>query len=257
MLKKSLHDVEIKSVDKGEVSAVFATFGVIDKDGDITDPKAFTEGAQVAISAYGHKSWEGALPVGVGTIRTDGKSAIMDGQFFLDTTAGRETFSTLKAMHESGVPSEFSYGFDVLDSEPATKEAGEGAKRVLKSMKVYEVSPVLLGAGVDTRTLAMKQALDVSGSLDGEAPSFADELDVAIAALEAKADAAVRVVALRSEAGKTVSAAVADKFRALAETAKRFEALIPAPAEEVTEEIEPEGLDLELEISRFINITGE
>lgn len=255
MDKKSLLSAEIKSADEGTVSAVFATFGVVDKDGDLTDPKAFEEGAQVAISAYGHKSWEGSLPVGVGTIRTDGESAIMDGKFFLDTTAGRETFSTLKAMHEAGVPSEFSYGFDVLDSEPGTKDSG--AKRLLKAMKVYEVSPVLLGAGVDTRTLAIKSDKDVSGSLVGETPSFGDELDAAIAALEAKADSAERVVALRRDAGKSISQANAEKFGRIAEIAERFKALIPAPAaEEVVEE--EEAVDLTSEYLRFIqNSNGE
>jgi hypothetical protein len=250
MHKKSLNGVEIKNADLGEVSAVFATFGVTDKDGDITDPKAFTEGAQVAISAYGHKSWEGQLPVGVGTIRTDGEKAIMDGRFFLDTTAGRDTFNALKGMSEAGIPSEWSYGFDVLDSEPAQKD---GAKRLLKSMKVYEVSPVLLGAGVDTRTLAIKSQ-DVSDSLGGDVPSLADELDAAIAALEAKAESAERVVALRSEAGKSISQANAERFARIGEIAERFKALIPAPAaEEIEEEETP---DITADYLRFIQITS-
>jgi HK97 family phage prohead protease len=254
MIRKQLSSLELKAGDEaGTLSAVFATFNKVDKDGDLTVPGAFEDGAKVAISAYGHKSWEGALPIGVGTVRTTDTEAIMEGKLFLDTAAGRDTYAALKAMHEAGVPSEFSYGFDVLDSEPAHKDSG--ARRVLKSMKVYEVSPVLLGAGVDTRTLAIKSQ-DVSDSLVGEAPSLAEELDAAIAALEAKAESAERVVALRSEAGKSISQANAEKFARIAEIAERFKALIPAAPAEETEQEEP-AVDLSAEYLRFVQLSQE
>jgi hypothetical protein len=38
------------------VSAVFATFGVIDRDGDLALPGAFEDGAEVDISSYGHRN---------------------------------------------------------------------------------------------------------------------------------------------------------------------------------------------------------
>ena len=254
MNRKQLSSIELKAGDEaGTLSAVFATLNVRDKDGDVTLPGAFQDGAKVAISAYGHKSWEGALPIGVGTIRTTDSEAIMEGKLFLDTAAGRDTYHALKAMHEAGIPSEFSYGFDVVQSDKGEHE-GKSA-RFLKQMKVYEVSPVLLGAGVDTRTLAIKSQ-DVSDSLGGEAPSLAEELDAAIAALEAKAESAARVVALRSEAGKSISQANVERFARIAEIAERFKALIPAaPAEEIEEE---EAVDITAEYLRFIqNSIGE
>lgn len=150
---KTFSRVEIKNADKGEVTAVFATLNTVDSDGDVTLPGAFTDGAQVRISAYGHASWGGALPVGKGTIRVDGDEAILDGQFFLDTAAGRDTFTVVK---ELGELQEWSYGYD-----PAEFSYGEheGQRvRFLQRQKVYEVSPVLLGAGVGTRTMAAKSA---------------------------------------------------------------------------------------------------
>lgn len=264
-MKKTLQSVEIKSPDKGEVSAVFATFGVVDKDGDITDPKAFTDGAQVVISSYGHKSWDGLLPVGVGTIRTTDSEAVLEGKFFLDTTHGADTFRTLKGMHEAGVPSEWSYGFDVKDSEPL-KDGG--AKRLLKEMQVFEVSPVLLGAGVNTRSLALKSAKDVSDSedseaLDGaeetkEAPSFGDELDAFLASAEAIAESAVRVVALRGEVGKSISVANAERLQKAAEVVDRLKAAL-APVEE-SQETAPDPLELELAVNEALKpriTTGE
>lgn len=150
---KNLGRVEVKDADKGMVSAVFCTFDVIDHDGDVIDPQAIPDGASVRISAYGHKSWEGAMPVGKGVIRVTDTEAILEGQFFLGTTAGRDTFELIKQM---GDLQEWSWGFDVLDAEPATVD-GRNVRRI-KRTEVHEVSPVLLGAGLYTRTLATKSA---------------------------------------------------------------------------------------------------
>lgn len=150
---KQLSRVEIKSADKGQVSAVFATFNVKDKDGDVTLPDAFEHGAEVTISAYQHTSWQGALPVGKGQIRVTKSEAILDGQFFMDTVGGRDTFAVVKAL---GSRQQWSYGFDILDAAPG-KHEGEDVQ-FLQKMLVHEVSPVVVGAGVNTRTLAAKAA---------------------------------------------------------------------------------------------------
>ena len=92
-MKKTFSQVTVKDAAQGLVEAVFARFDVIDKDGDITVKGAFTDGASCVISAYGHKSWEGALPVGKGTIHEVGDTAVFSGQFFLNTSHGRDTGS--------------------------------------------------------------------------------------------------------------------------------------------------------------------
>jgi hypothetical protein len=149
--KTTAGPVHVKAGDKGEISAVFATFNVIDHDRDVTIPGAFTNGADVVISAYQHGVWGGALPVGKGKIRTTDTEAILEGKFFLDTTAGLDTWRTLKALGQT----EYSYGYDVLEADRGTFEGEE--VQFLKSLKVHEVSPVLIGAGINTRTLDMKQ----------------------------------------------------------------------------------------------------
>jgi hypothetical protein len=145
--------VEIKDEAKGLVTAVFATFNTIDSDRDVTLPGAFDEGAEVPISAYGHTSWEGALPAGKGTIRQTQTEAILDGEFFLDTAHGMDTFTTVKRL---GALGQWSYGYD-----PAKFSYGEfdGQQvRFLEKQLVHEVSPCLVGAGVNTRTLSAKSA---------------------------------------------------------------------------------------------------
>lgn len=151
---KALTGVEIKDADQGLVSAVFATLNVVDSDGDVTVPGAFEDGAEVRISSFGHTSWGGALPAGKGKIRVEGDEAILDGQLFLNTTHGRDHFETLKEM---GPLMEWSYGFDILESGDG--EHDDSKVRFLRKLKVHEVSPVLLGAGVDTRTLSVKEHL--------------------------------------------------------------------------------------------------
>ena len=161
-MEKALRNVEIKDAAKGHVSAVFATLDVVDKDGDVTVKGAFNEGQKVAISNFGHKIWEGAPPVGKGVIKEVGNEAVFEGQFFMNTTHGRDAFETVKALAEDDGPgTEWSYGFDVQDSEPAQKGSSYGDKhrRTLKRMKVHEVSPVLIGAGVGTRVTGIKLSL--------------------------------------------------------------------------------------------------
>lgn len=156
MDSKRFHAAEIKSADKGEVEAVIATFNVIDKDGDVSTADTFEDGAEVLISAYQHTSWGGALPVGKGTIHVTASDARVHAKFFMDTTGGRDTFQVVK---ELGARGEWSYGYDVLDSEPI-KFDGQDAN-LLKRVKVHEASPVLVGAGVNTRTLSAKAAKPV------------------------------------------------------------------------------------------------
>lgn len=154
MTTKSFAGVQVKDADRGEFTAVFSTFNVIDKDGDVTLPGAFEDGTEVRISAYGHTSWGGMLPVGKGVVRSNETEAWVEGQFFMDTTHGRDTFHTVKAM---GGLQEWSYSV-----HPTKNSFGEfDGQRVqfLEKMKgPQEVSPVLAGAGENTRTLTIKSA---------------------------------------------------------------------------------------------------
>lgn len=151
MNTKTLSRVQVKDAARGEVSAVFATFNVVDADGDVTVPGAFAGNGEVPISAYGHSSWGSGVPIGKGTIRETATEAILDGKLFMDTQAGRDTFAALKELGELG---QWSYGYETLVGEPGTMDGRD--VQFLKHQRVYEVSPVLRAAGVGTRTLATK-----------------------------------------------------------------------------------------------------
>ena len=215
MTRKAFSRVEIKDADKGEVVAVFATLNVIDSDGDVTPPGAFEDGAKVRISAYGHKSWEGVLPVGKGSIREIGTEAVMAGRFFMDTEAGADTFKVVKELGEDGLQ-EWSYGYDPV--EYSFGEFGDQHVRFLNKLKVHEVSPVLLGAGVGTRLLTAKSGLQ-----------FAEHVEAVVADFEALVARAAGVVALRSEKGKTISDTSAEVLARLSAAAKQLDEMLAAP----------------------------
>lgn len=153
---KGFRSVTIKDADLGLVEAVFATYGVVDLDGDLTVKGALPIGAPVVISAYGHGSHSGKLPVGKGVIVEQGDDAILKGEFFMDTSDGRDTFAVVKSLSEDDLQ-EWSYSLQDIEAERVTID-GQKVRKITKVAKVKEVSPVLIGAGVNTRTLATKGA---------------------------------------------------------------------------------------------------
>lgn len=153
---KSFCSFEIKDAEKGEVEAIIATLGVVDKDEDIIRADAVANGSKVSMSSYGHDAVFGARPVGKGTVHTVGNKLVFKGRMFLATSDGRDTFECLKEMGED---QEWSFGFRILGAEvPSDEERKMGARRILTKLDAFEVSPVIIGAGVGTRTTAVKAA---------------------------------------------------------------------------------------------------
>jgi hypothetical protein len=209
MQTKALAGVEMKERDdRVEVEAVFATLDVKDHDGDVTVKGAF--GSQpVRISDWNHSTWGGARPVGKGIITEEGNEAVFRGEFF-KTQAATEMRETLKGLGELA---EWSYGFDVDESEPGQKD-GEKV-RVLKKMTVHEVSPVLKGAGLGTHTRFVKSY----ESLD-------DELRAAVEAVDAALKRAERVEALRAEKGLEMTDTVRSSLEGLKAATDRLQTLL-------------------------------
>lgn len=216
---KSMSRVEIKDADKGEVSAIFSTFNVIDSDRDVALPDAFTDGAPVRISSYNHGSTVGnALPVGKGSIRTTDTEAILEGKFFMDIAHAADTFAVVKAM---GSMQEWSYFYD--REKYSFGEFQEQRVQFLEKLKVHEVSPVLVGAGVGTRTLAAKAA----GGM-----TFTDEATAVLAAVSNLSDRAADVLAKRLEKGKGFGADSAALLKQVRDELDRLAGLLAEPDNE-------------------------
>lgn len=132
--------------DKGQFEAIFATLGVVDHDGDLTERGAF--GMQTTVIEAWNHNYNG-LPTGKGRIFERGNEAVFEGHFFLNTESGLEHYKTVKNL---GDLQEWSYTFNIIASRPGKG----GAKRILEKLDVFGVAPVQRGAGVGTRTVVIK-----------------------------------------------------------------------------------------------------
>jgi prohead serine protease len=155
----SVKEMNVGEDGKGQV--VFATLGVVDKDGDITDKGAF--GNQLAHLMPMHVWKDADSPfLGVASIKESGNEAIADIELNMDLQRAKDWRSSMKFALDRGKTIEWSYGFDVTDSEIRTVN---GKKvRALKSLIVHEVSPVVIGAGENTRVLSMKAYAEMQGT---------------------------------------------------------------------------------------------
>lgn len=191
--------------EPGRVSAVFSTFDVVDSDNDIVLATAFTNGQQVPMT-WSHR-WD--VPIGKGTIQVQEKCAVFDGQFFIETDAGLEAYKTVKAM---GTLQEWSWGFKVVDA--AYEQRDEKFVRVIKRAEVFEVSPVLVGAGVGTYTLGIKGQ---------EHSTLADQSDAVQAAVVDLASRYKALAALRAKEGRVLSEANRKRLGNLLEALRAVE----------------------------------
>jgi hypothetical protein len=176
ILRKVFTPHEMKLADTGSIELAFAQLNVVDSDGDVTLPGAFPT-KDVPMSAYGHTSWDGALPVGKGSISEQGDWAVFKGQFFMDTAAGRDTHATIKGL---GSLAEYSYGYQPLPNGTEMDQRDGRTVRLLKALDVFEVSPVLKGAGVGTHTLAIKSGAPGPGASLAEILAWDSEAKAAI-----------------------------------------------------------------------------
>lgn len=175
--------IELKADKPGDVVATFSRFNVIDSDDDVTLPGAFEAGAPVRILPA--HNWQTYM-IGKGAIKVDSEVARMDGSFFLNTSQGRDWYESIKADHASNPMQEWSYGFDILEASFGKFGDPPRDVRFLNRLKVHEVSPVTLGAGVDTRTDLIKgmKAAEGNALLAGLMTFYQENPDKAAAVLE-------------------------------------------------------------------------
>jgi HK97 family phage prohead protease len=136
--------------EEGALTAVFSTFDQIDRDGDVVLASAIPNGQEVPL-VWAHQ-WD--KPIGKGTIHVERGRAIFKGSFWLDTDDGVQAYRKVK---NAGSLQEYSWGFQVLDTAPG--EVDGQPVRFIKRAEIFEVSPVLVGAGGRgmTGTLAVKR----------------------------------------------------------------------------------------------------
>ncbi len=240
--------IEIKALkDSGEVEAVIATLNVIDKDGDVTLPGFF--GTQETKMVW-HHDWADWL--GKGVISEEGEQAIFRGEFFLGIPSVDEAYQKVKRMGDLG---EWSYGFMTYRGgrRPGTFEDRDVSYLApledgSPGAKVYEVSPVLVGAGEGTRTRHIK-------TLDGPGGTvrFLDQLADTLEGVKATRARALEIADLRAEKGGTLGG---DSLESIAEIASEVKELGEALA--LITQPETDGdltADVAKALARFASLT--
>lgn len=156
---KRLADVKAKA--DGTVEARIATLGVKDRDKDVTLPGFF--GTQ-PVSIVGSHDWSDIM-LGKGTVTDEnGEFAHFKGKMNLDDPEAAALHSKLMFDMDHPPPLiEWSYGFEIL---PGGSRKGDHDGEEVQFLgpkedgtpgaKVWEVSPVMAGAGIDTGTLTAK-----------------------------------------------------------------------------------------------------
>lgn len=146
---------EIKNEESGEVEAIVATLNEVDRDQDVFLPGSIAEGSPVVLSDYDHSVvLKRERPAGKGAIHLVGDKAVLKGQFFLGTILGRDAFERVKGMGSDG---QWSLGFKTTKALAPTAEwQTKGARRLIAETKIWETSPVLVGAQFGTTTLNVK-----------------------------------------------------------------------------------------------------
>ena len=151
--------------DTRYIEACFSLFDTIDSDNDVTKSNALRSGyTGNKVPLVWNHDW--SKVIGRGIIETDNQKAVFKG-YFLNTEAGKEAYETVKAMQDM---QQFSYGFQVMKSSKGTHIDSKGEEvpvRVLEDVKVWEVSPVLVGAQQNSFVQALKSGLE----------SFDEEID--------------------------------------------------------------------------------
>lgn len=250
---------EIKDLtESGEVEAVVATLGVVDKDGDVTEQGFFGEQTTKIVSSH---DWSDIL-LGKGTVSDrDGRAAIFRGSLNLDDPKAEQLHAKLRYDMATPPPLiEWSYGFSIQPGG-SRKDSHDGRDvRVLQPLpdggpgsKVYEVSPVLVGAGEGTGTLAVKGAtrsileeLAEQGDPDAaelvkqfalldaekEGQRFVEQIETTVRAVKSVLDRAEAISAARRNGrlGDDAVARLADlsvELRSLGETVDRVAVATP------------------------------
>lgn len=135
--------------DQGIIEAYVSVFGNVDLVGDIIEKGAFAESLlkKLPKGVWSH-NWDKPVAKTL-EAREDDFGLYIKAQFNLETQRGKEAFSDIKF----GLIDEFSIGFNVLDDEWR-----EDGVRIIKKARLYEWSPVLVGANPDTKPLSVKSA---------------------------------------------------------------------------------------------------
>ena len=136
------------SGEAGSFEGYAAIFGNVDLGGDVIEPGAFKEivrGRAGLVKVLNQHRIDD--PIGVAQVTQDQKGLRFQGRLILDVPTARASYALMK----SGALDGMSIGFHIL---PGGAEVDREGVRVLRALRLYEISPVTFGmnplAGIDS-----------------------------------------------------------------------------------------------------------
>lgn len=150
--KNILAELLASNEDTGSFEAVIATTGVVDSDGDVIAEGAMAGNTVPILPAHDGSS----VPLGKARVEEREDQVVAVGKFNMDIQAAREWFSAIKADLEDP-PAKFEYSWGFIPTKFRFEERDDMQVRVIEELDLLEVSPVLRGASVGTRTLSAKE----------------------------------------------------------------------------------------------------
>ena len=153
---------ESDGLEPGQFKAVVSVFGNVDSAGDMVMPGAFAKtlaeweesGATIPV-LWSHRMDDPEFIVGQ-VVKADETEVGLEILGQLDTGDGTPKAKAAYNALKSGRSRQFSFAYDVIDGGPVEKD-GQSYNE-LRELKLYEVSPTLIGANDQTELLAIKQA---------------------------------------------------------------------------------------------------
>ncbi len=151
---------EVKDINEaGQFTGYASVYGITDAMNDIVEPGAFTKtiqerGASVPV-LWQHNSDE---PIGIGSLSDSERGLIINGKLELELQAARDAYVRLRSGLVKGLSIGYRSIVDKLDN----------GKRLLKEIKLYEVSLVVFPANEEALVTAVKED-DLGVAVDPEA----------------------------------------------------------------------------------------
>lgn len=213
MIKAKKMTVKEINADGRALAVIVDDLSAVDHDDDTYVAGAFSwkgDGNQWAMIVPAHQRQH--MPLGKVRIYEEGGAVLAEMWFNLETQAGSEWHKTLAFDVANGNPvQEWSFGYDATEFD--FRQEGSKRIRVLKRVDVHEVSPVLRGAGLRTRTLDVKGMSLKSDQFD----ALIDNLQTLSASLSGEPD---QLSATGLKQLKDVHAAIGAALAATAEKGK-------------------------------------
>ena len=275
METKTLSAIETKVLDEaqGIVETIWTLFGVIDQGKDMAHPgmftKTFTERGQKVkvLDMHQRDSIMRALgkPVELRELsRSELPPRIIEEhpqatggayariQFLMDTPEGKGAFIRLR----DGVIDEWSYGYDALDYDHETIKGTDGQDvtvRNLRTVKLYELGPVLWGMVPGTQTVSAKSEPSEGKPVETtenyvrvrvRAPGLFEEDSFRTITISAEEGIRAVIGRLKGETTTTIQTYLFDKEKWDEERAKKW---VEEHKKDWEESIDPKAIEFQLE----------